>query len=421
MMEEIRKRPFVRPLFAWITGIVLQVCFPLQWPSVLAVMLVGAIALCYWVYRKKRRDPSYDLRWIWGALFMCVLVLLAIQVTALNEYRLTAPPAHDWLKEKALSIQAIMISRLDTLRLSDREKSFLAMITVNYRQAAGWELRSRFATIGTAHLLSVSGFHVGIVCSFLSALFSMFPKRAFFHWLKHILLIIGVWGFAYISGLSAPAVRAATMLTIYLAGRMLYRRFDIYNTLAATAFCMLLYYPYYLFNVGFQLSFIAVFFIFYLQPRFSRLIEVRNPLLAVPWSVLTITVAAQIGVIFLCCYYFGEISTIFLFANLVLSLLATVLIPVTLTWMQLPPGVFESGILQHCIEFLTKGFIWFVDGFSRIPGATVPLRFDFVSLLCAYGMLGLLLCYFRSRRTWMLLTTMTILLGLICRELVFRY
>ncbi|MDR3269634.1 MAG: ComEC/Rec2 family competence protein [Tannerella sp.] len=420
MLKEIQKRPFARPLFWWITGILLQVCFPLQQSSVWFMLSVATIVLFAMMIAKGGASLSYDARWVWGAIIACVLLFLAIQSTAYTEQRLLNPSAPGWLQEKAKIAQIYLVERLDRLNLTDSGKAILATLTLNHRQEMSWEIRNQFSTVGVAHLLSVSGFHVAVVCNFLSILFSVFPKQMFFRWSRYLLMISLLWTFAYVAGLSIPTVRAALMLSIYLTGQILGRRQDRYNTLAAAAFCMLLYNPFYLFEVGFQLSFIAVFFILYLQPRFSRLIEVRNPLLATPWNILTVTVAAQIGTVFLCGYYFRSCSTVFLFTNIFLSLLATVLIPATLLWMFLPAWIPGYGILQWLVETLTNHLMWFVARFSQVPGAALSLHFDFVTMLSAYGILGLWLCYCRSKRTWMLFSALSLTLFVLCWQIGMR-
>ena len=181
---------------------------------------------------------------------------------------------------------------------------------------------------------------------------------------------------------------------------------------------MLVYNPFYLFSIGFQLSFIAVFFILYLQPRLSRLIEIRNPLIAYPWDVLTVTCSAQIGVMFLCSYYFGQISLVFLFTNIALSLLANVLIPATLIWMLLPVGIPGMELLQISIEMITRWFMWIVDSFASIPGAALSVRFDFFTLVFSYLWLAFILMYFRSRRYWVLIASLSALLVILCRHLI---
>jgi competence protein ComEC len=395
MMEEIRKRPFVRPLFLWITGILLQVCFPLQQLSMWLLLPVAVVVIISLFIVKDTYSLSYDAHWLWGALIACFILFYAIQVTAYAELRLSVPAATGWLQEKAQVIQGYLVGKLNRLNLSETEKSVLAAITLNYKTMMTWEVRNQFSVTGVAHLLSVSGFHVGIVYGFLSSVLSVLPKRPVFHCLKCLLIILLLWMFAYVAGLSIPTVRATLMFTIYVTGRLLSRRPERYNTLAAAALCMLCYNPFYLFDIGFQLSFTAVFFILYLHPPLNRLIYVRNPLVAKPWGVMTVTVAAQAGTTFLCCYYFGSCSAVFLLTNIYLSLLATMLIPLALLWMFLPAGIPGSEVLQWLIEVLMKGFMAIVERFSLIPWASLPLRFDFATLLCAYGLLGLMLVYSR--------------------------
>jgi len=421
MLEEIQKRPFVRPLFWWITGILLQVCFPLEQLSWLLLLLIAGMVVLSFLFEKRQPDVLYSYRWVWGVLIACFFLFFAIQSTSIAEKRMSLPPSSGWLFEKAKEAQATMVAKLDRLQVSDEEKAILATLTVNYRKSLSRETRSRFSATGVAHIISVSGFHVGIVSGFLALLFSVFPRRPVFHWLKFLLTMLLVWAFAFISGLSNPAVRAALMLTIYLTGQVLNRRPERYNTLAAAAFCMLTYSPLSLFDIGFQLSFTAVFFILYLQPRFSRLIELRNPIFKTLWDILTLTTAAQIGTVFLGCFYFGGCSTVFLFTNLFVSLMAIVLIPSTLYWMILPTEIPGMGILQWIIEVLIKSMMGVVNRFSQIPGSTLVLHFDLITLLCAYGILGLFLCYFRSKRTWMLFSALSMFLFLLCRQLFYSF
>ena len=88
------------------------------------------------------------------------------------------------------------------------------------------------------------------------------------------------------------------MLTMYLTGGVLDRRAERYNILAASAFCMLVYEPLYLFDIGFQLSYLAVLSILYFQPRLQALIKVHNPFLRTPWGWVTVTLSAQASVLF---------------------------------------------------------------------------------------------------------------------------
>ncbi|MDR0575654.1 MAG: ComEC/Rec2 family competence protein [Tannerella sp.] len=378
-----------------------------------------ALVLSFVLHPQNNETLSYHNRWVWGVVFACIVVFLAIQMTGLAEQRLNNPQGPGFLFREAHNMQSRMVEKLGLLQLPDAGKSVLATITVNYRKAMTRELRNQFSITGVSHLLAVSGFHVGIVCAFVNAALSFFPRRGFVvHWMKYLATMLCVWAFTYITGLTTAAVRAAVMLTIYMTGRVLKRDPDKYNTLAGAAFCMLVYNPFYLFDVGFQLSFVAVFFILYLQPRLNRLIEIRNPVIATPWNVLTVTIAAQIGSGFLCFFYFGQSSMVFLFTNLFLSLLATILIPATLLWMIMPVWTPGMDLLRSVVETMTRCLMWIVDRFSSIPGATLSVRFDFFTLVFSYLCLTFILVYFRLRHYWMLFASLATLLLMLCWHLV---
>lgn len=420
VINEIRKRPFVRPLIFWLTGILLQVCFPLQVLSIIFFAFAVIFVIVSFFVPKQIRFESfrYDLRWVWGGVFALLLVFLSIQRTSLAERQLGHKAEPGFLLAKAAEMQETIVDRLDLLDLSDEKKAVLATITVNYRRNMTRDVSRQFSVAGLSHLLAVSGFHVGIISAFIGMLLSFMPKRiVFFHYLKYLFMILFIWMFTYMTGLSTAAVRAAVMISIYLTGKMLKRRPDKYNTLAGAAFCMLVYNPFYLFDIGFQLSYMAVLFILYLQPRLGSLPEIKNPLLAFPWNTLTVTISAQAGTLFLCFYYFGQSSLVFLFTNLFLSLLATLLIPATLLWMLIPSWMPGSGCLESAVETMTTGLMWMVDRFASIPGATVSIRFDLVTMLFSYIALGLFLIYIQARRYWMLLAALAALLIVLCWHL----
>ena len=419
-IDEIQKRPFLRPLIFWIAGILLQICFPLQKISFIFIIIALIALLISFIIAGQHNDAFfYHYRWVWGVLFTGIVLFLAIQTTYLTEQRINKPQETGLLLSKAQEMQSRMVGKLGNLHLPDEYKSVLATLTVNYRKAMTPALRNRFSVTGISHLLAVSGFHVGIVSAFISVLLSFLSrKRVTTRWIKFLITLLGVWSFTYLSGLAIAAVRAATMISIYLTGSVIGRIPDKYNTLAGAAFCMLVYNPFYLFDVGFQLSFTAVFFILYLQPRLSMLIEIRNPLIANPWNVLTVTIAAQTGTGFLCFFYFGQSSMVFLFTNLALSLLATLLIPLTLVWMIAPASLPGIDIIRMLVETMTRWFMWVVDRFASIPGATLSLRFDFVTLVCSYLLLAFILLYFHSRRYWMLFASLMTLLLIICWQMI---
>ena len=349
----------------------------------------------------------YETRWLWGVVFLSLLLFLSIQKTAYSQFE--ALSEHPASLLSAGRRTATIIGADRKLNLTDEEKSVLATITVGYRKLSR-EVRNRFSATGVAHILAVSGFHVAIVCGFLSFLFSFLPRNGCCRWIRYISLLVLLWGFAAITGLAVSSVRAALMLTMYLTGGVLDRRAERYNILAASAFCMLVYEPLYLFDIGFQLSYLAVLSILYFQPRLQALIKVHNPFLRTPWGWVTVTLSAQAGTTFLCLYYFGQFSTVFLLTNLPLTFLATLLIPASLVYMFLPEWIPGYGWLQVGVEWLAHDLLWVVDAFSQVPGAVFSFRFDFPAMLVAYGMLLSILLYGHTGRSRYLLVILFLLL-----------
>jgi competence protein ComEC len=312
-----------------------------------------------------------------------------------------------------------MVEKLDVLRLPEKDKSVLATITVNYRGAMSSEVRNMFSATGISHILSVSGYHVGIVCAFVGFALSIIPNRTgIIRVIKILLTLLCIWVFTFISGLDTAAVRAAVMLSIFLIANALNRSSDRYNSLAGAAFCMLVYNPFYLFDIGFQLSYIAVFFLLYLQPKLGKILEIKNPLLKIPWDILTVTIAAQIGTLFLCFFYFGRSSAVFLFTNLIMSLLSSIIIPATLIFMILPSWVPGVGVLQFIIENTTKYMMWVTERFASIPYATFSIKFDFPTMLLAYLSLALFLVYLRNRKYRLLVSALFVLLIILVKNIL---
>lgn len=412
MIKELQTHPFARPLFVWMAGILLQAYFQVfDYAYTLLVAPVTALLFSfYFSIRGRKMYGSYTARWVWGALFLSLLLFLSIQVTAYSLYEKQFEQTESRLVRLAKEEQLRLLKPFAALRLTNEEMSVLTTITLGNMKEMDRDVRKRFSATGVAHILSVSGFHVAVVCGFLTLLFSFLPRSLVLEWTKYVLAVGLLWGYVAITGLAAAAVRSGLMLTLFLTGRLLRRTTDSYNILAASAFCMLVYEPLYLFDIGFQLSYLAVFFILYLQPRLQKMIDVRNPLLATPWGWITVTLAAQVGTTFLCLYYFGQFSTVFLLTNVPVAFIATLLIPSGVIWMLLPTACPGYDGLQEWVEWLTRLLWWVVDSYSRVPYATLNFRFSQPVMLAAYGILFSAMLYAKTRKTGFLFLGLILLL-----------
>ena len=281
MTKELRKRPFARPLFVWLCGICISVYIPFE----CAAIGLGCIclSLMFFSHNVQRGKSLYGERWQWGTWYLLLLLALSCGYVY---YRLRTNHSFyyaDWLEWCQLW-QRELLDPIDLLDLPEWKKNVLATLTLGYRQELEGSVRERFSLAGAAHILAVSGFHVGVVYSFLRLCLFPLSDKSKIRYLKAGLLLVSIWLFAAITGLAVSAVRAAWMLSLYLIGVTIRKKRDSYNTWCATAFCMLVYNPFYLFDIGFQLSFLAVLSIFFFYRRIASLFQLRNPFIRIPWD-----------------------------------------------------------------------------------------------------------------------------------------
>ncbi len=414
MIEELQKRPFVRPLFLWITGICCYVFLPFQWviPALLTFLLVSLIL------SNNEAIPKYSNRWHWGIVFSLLLLTLSILFSA---WRDMYGGNNGWmmqLQSHAVFAREALLSRLNLIEMADDKRKVLGAMLLGDTGMLDRQIRMQFSVTGVAHILSVSGFHVAVVCGFFSFLLRPLPSIGPFKWIKYIATLLLLWSFTLISGFAPPSVRSALMLTFFLTGQVINRTTDGYNTLAASAFIMLVYNPFFLFDIGFQLSYLAVWFILLLHGPLERLMEIRNPLLAEPYGWIVVSISAQIGTSFLCMYYFSQFPTLFLFTNLPFSLVSMILIPAGLIYMLLPTSFPGVSLLGEALDKMMSFLMYIVESFSAFPWASFIVPFDFIDLILAYTFLFFVVLFLYKKRPMNLLLSFIFLALLFIKLLI---
>ncbi|QPH39897.1 ComEC/Rec2 family competence protein [Pedobacter endophyticus] len=205
--------------------------------------------------------------------------------------------------------------------IKDREAfSVASTLIFDYRADLSKETLAAYSTTGTIHALSVSGSHVGIIFFLLNICFAFLDKNKHLKILKFILICSLIWGYALITGLSPTVVRAAIMITIFIAALTFAKNKNGYNTLAFAAFCQLVYNPFLIWDVGFQLSYISVFGLIYLQPKIYKWLYMKNKWLDKVWQLIALSLAAQLVTFPLCLYYFHQFPVYFLLGNLFIAI-----------------------------------------------------------------------------------------------------
>ena len=270
-----------------------------------------------------------------------------------------------------IRMSLLMVYRKSTL--TKNHQNILAALTLGYRGGLDPETRQVFASAGVIHVLAVSGLHVGIVFMVFSFCLGFLKLTCFGRVILLFFSVGSLWFFALLTGLSPSVSRAALMLSLAVVGRNLKRRANIYNTLAASAFLLLILNPNNLFDAGFQLSYAAVFGIVFIQPRIERIIVFRFRIMKYLWALLSVSVAAQVATFPFSVYYFNQFPAYFWISNLFIIPVVSVTVPLgflllAFSWC---PLVFR--FLSLVTDQLFDVVIRFLKIIEQMPYAVVQI------------------------------------------------
>lgn len=218
----------------------------------------------------------------------------------------------------ASTIRSFINKKLKLYNFKPDELAIIKALLLGQRQDISENIYTNYTNAGAIHILAISGLHIGIILLILNFILTPIEQIKHGRILKTILLLLILWSFAIIAGLSASITRAVTMFSIVAIGMNLKRPTNIFNTLAISIFILLLIKPMFLFDVGFQLSYLAVFAIVIIDPLLYKLWKPKNKVIKFYWHTLTITISAQFGIIPISLYYFHQIPSLFFISNLVI-------------------------------------------------------------------------------------------------------
>lgn len=198
------------------------------------------------------------------------------------------------------------------------ELAIINALLLGQRQDISEEVMQNFQKAGAVHILAVSGLHIGIIMLLLNFLLKPLEILKKGSEIKLVFVVLFLWFFAFVAGLSPSVVRAVTMFTAVAIALTSKNTINTYKTLIISIFILLLINPYYLFEVGFQMSYLAVFFIVWLQPLLYKIWKPKLKLVDYSWQLLTVSTAAQLGVLPLSLYYFHQFPGLFFMSNLII-------------------------------------------------------------------------------------------------------
>jgi competence protein ComEC len=259
---------------------------------------------------------------------------------------------------------------LDVIRKSikgEQEVSVAEALLIGYRDDLDRDLVQAYSNTGVVHVIAISGLHLGLIYWLLLFLLKPLDKNKKLRWMKPIIAVSLLWIFSLLTGAGASVVRSAFMFTIIALGDMLGKKGNIYNSMAASAFIMLLWNPFLLWDVGFQLSYAAVLSIVLFMKPIYHWFSISNKLLDKGWQLCSVTLSAQILTLPLCMYHFHQAPSLFLITNLVAVPLSSAILFGEILLIAVSFSPLLSNAVGFVLSYLLKwmnGFITWADHFS---------------------------------------------------------
>jgi competence protein ComEC len=276
-----------------------------------------------------------------------------------------------------LKLRSRLLSRLRDEGGRGDSFAVVAAMALGDKSSLSKELRDVYSVTGGAHVLALSGLHLGIIYMLLSWLIVGRRGRT----VALLVIILSIWAFVFLVGLSTSVVRSAIMLSVYAALSLGHRDKMSLNTLAFTAIVMLLVNPLSLFDVGFQMSFAAVGSILLLLPLFEEMVPVQalldRPVLKWLMTMMAVSCAAQIGTAPLIAYYFGRFSTYFLLTNMIVIPAVTLILYLTVAVLVIPS-------LLHLLLYIVGLLNQILGKIAILPGASVEIHPSLLQTLLVY-------------------------------------
>lgn len=315
----------------------------------------------------------------------------------------------------AMRFREHIIAKLEQEPFGKDQLGVIQALLLGKRDDISEETYDNYKNAGAVHILAVSGLHVGIlllILQFALAPLARFPKG---RTLQLVFTVLLLWVFAFVAGLSPSIVRAVTMFSFFAYARYLNRPTNTFNIIALSMFFILLLRPLFLFQVGFQMSYAAVFSIVWIYPKMQGFWSPGNYIVQKTWQLFSVSVAAQLGVLPISLFYFNQFPALFFVSNLLIIpflgiILSLGLLVILLTLSGTLPK-YLVAIYDLIIGSMNRTIEWIADQetfvFNDIP-------FDVAQMLMGYATIVAFVLFLLNLK-WK--NGMAFLFGVICLQL----
>lgn len=334
-----------------------------------------------------------------------------------NEYKKLPQQQTSFFWKAMYNARSYILQTIRQYVTGDMEQSIAEALLIGYRDDLDRDLVQAYSNTGVVHIIAVSGMHLGLIYTMLMFLLKSMNRNKRLKMLKAIIIIVLLWLFSLLTGGSASVLRAVIMFSFIIGAEIIGRKGNIYNSMAASAVALLLFNPFLLWDVGFQLSYAAVLSIVLFMKPIYNWFAIQNKSLDWLWKLNALTLSAQILTLPLCMYHFHQAPTMFLITNLIaVPLSSLVLYGLILVMLVSPITLLTNAtgwLISKLLWCMNQFILWVdqfrfavVDGIQHTPIQTILLY----AIIAAAGiwlieknkaafrwLLGFVVCFFAAQ------------------------
>lgn len=232
-----------------------------------------------------------------------------------DEFEILNGKKENWFRKFIYSSREKVLTILRTNIKGDKELGLAEALLIGYKDDLEQSLVQSYTNTGVVHIIAISGLHLGLIYWLLALILKPLKRKRRTKWLSPVLIITGLWLFSLLAGAQPSILRSALMFTCIVLGESLSKKTSIFNTMAVSAFILLCINPYWLWDVGFQLSYAAVLSIIIFMRPIYNWFYIKNKVLDFLWKLNAVTLAAQILTVPLSIYHFHQFPNLFILTN----------------------------------------------------------------------------------------------------------
>ena len=288
-------------------------------------------------------------------------------------------------------------------------------LLMGYKDDLDPNITAAFMRTGTLHVLAVSGMHAGIIYLILAFLTKPLARNKWGKYLQVALLLLGIWLYAFMTGLSSSVLRASVMFSFIAIGKLNRHHVNVYNNIYASAFILLVYNPRFIVDVGFQLSYLAVLGIIFIQPMVQKWYQPRFWLDKYIWSLVSVSLAAQLLTFPISLFYFHQFPNYFVLSNLLIIPITSIILVGLIFLVAVGSLPALASLIGALLSYLLEFNNWLVLSIDKLPYSYINgLNLNLLPMLLLYVIIVLVIIFHIHRVKWAGPALLTALLVFFC-------